>query len=600
MRMHLIDNPKKIWRHPIMGVYDLLSQPARWLRTLALVATVMLCGSCLHQVKRVLPALAPQSPRPLAPADHARVMAAARLDTTGPIPAYYLAGTPYEMGYQHGTLARKLIQDFRTAAYRYIATVAQTSFGLPEWFAQAFAKPGLLYLGTGYWDQFPAEYLEEARGLADGAGLHILEVVVLQAIWEIYLDHHCSEFVVANAMTADGSLIHGFNCDQPMDDLGFANPYLAMFFWQPQGRRRVASLNTAGSIGVFAGMNDAGISVAWDNTHVNAPGVLGKGSKPAVPYVLTLRRLLEHSTTLDEAVKLAIDSLPRHYADIIIIGSASEKTAVALETAGKSYALRPLQGGALWSTNNFMSEEMAPLEKSGQWSALSTSARRRKFPRYVSYGEVFAANAGAMTPQQALAALRDPYPREAHGLLYGRGKRRKTICRMVTTFSLIMAPGKGLIWGSDGSYPAPLGMFVAYDVHSLARRPTEDLPATGYAASRRCAQAYLAGNLAVARSELTAAIAVDGETLPLCVMRAVLLHADGATKQARAELVGVTQRWPSTPAAKVVAGWLAGTSKAAIPFPSAIDPALRLRGLSQQTAHSTADPTPRNAGQVAH
>jgi hypothetical protein len=59
----------------------------------------------------------PARPRRLAPAEHERVLAAARIERHGGLAALYLAGTPYEMGYQHGVLARNLIHGFRRAAY---------------------------------------------------------------------------------------------------------------------------------------------------------------------------------------------------------------------------------------------------------------------------------------------------------------------------------------------------------------------------------------------------------------------------------------------------------------------------------------------------
>ena len=48
-------------------------------------------------------------------------MSASRSEDLEGMPALFLAGTHYEMGYQHGTLARDNIHAFRRDAYAYMA-----------------------------------------------------------------------------------------------------------------------------------------------------------------------------------------------------------------------------------------------------------------------------------------------------------------------------------------------------------------------------------------------------------------------------------------------------------------------------------------------
>ena len=60
-----------------------------------------------------LHAFYPARPRRLPEKEHLQVMSRARIEKVGGFHALYLSGTPYEMGYQHGVLARELIRQFR-------------------------------------------------------------------------------------------------------------------------------------------------------------------------------------------------------------------------------------------------------------------------------------------------------------------------------------------------------------------------------------------------------------------------------------------------------------------------------------------------------
>lgn len=542
----------------------------------ALILGGGLISGWLQRIVTILAALFPRAPRPLPPDEHTRVMSAARADDQDGMLALYLAGTHYEMGYQHGTLAREMIQGYRRDAYAYMIDLIQQELGLPHWLARLLTRPLLYWRAAAYQDTIPSEYLKEARGIADGAGVHAIEVVLVTAIWEIYLASGCSEFVVAGEMTADGSMIHGFNYDLMSGKHALINPYLAMIFFRPAEGVPFSTLNTVGSIGVNAGMNDAGLSVAWDNTHARDDSLYQGIDLPVVPFIVTLRRLLERCRSLDEAVQLVVDTLPRPMADIIIIGSAAEGRAVALETVGHVHATRPLTSGAVWSTNHFRTPELAPHDRRGDWRKVSELGEEeyvRRFARYVAYGMLLAQHHGRITPRLALDLLRDPYPREAAGVLYNpTDTHRTTICRAHTSFSVVMQPGLGLIWGSDGKLPAPQGRFFAFDQRNWQRLPDLDFSATGFRPARAAAGAYLRGEAEEAWVALEEALAADGETAPLLLMRSLLWLARGDEGQAWADAERVVERWGQTDAGAVARAWTTGQDVDAppIPFPSAI------------------------------
>ena len=534
----------------------------------------------LKRIAAVFAALLPYWLRPLprlGESERARVMSAARAEDLDGMPALYLAGSHYEMGYQHGTLAREGIRAFRSDAYAYMTDLIRQAMKWPAWLARLLARPLLFWQASAYWETMPPEYLEEARGVACGAGVHPLEVVLVTAIWEMYLVGGCSEFVVTGGMTADGSMIHGYNYDLMAPEHALINPHLAMIFYRPDGGIGFSTLNTVGSIGVNAGMSDAGLSIAWDNTYLRDPAIYQGIELPVVPFIVTLRRVLETCHSLEEGLRLVTDTLPRPLADIIIVASAEENRAVALETAGRMHAERPLEDDAVWSTNSFRSSALAPFERNGDWREMDAEEAARAFPRYASYAGLFDRYRGRVTPRVALEILRDPYPREAEGELYHHIAHRSAICREATGFSLIMQPGLGLIWGSDGKLPAPHGRFFGFDQRGWKRRPDLDFSPSGFRSALACAEAHLRGDPEAAWAALEEALAVDGESAPLLLMRSVLLsaRADGE-RSARADLETVLERWGNTAIGAVARAWAdhRDAELPPIPFPSAIAPRL--------------------------
>ena len=564
-----------------------------FLKGAAIAGVSLTLGGLFHKPIRrivdVLAALTPRAPQPLPAGEHAQVMSAAHSDDLDGMSVLYLAGTHHEMGYQHGTLMREKIHAFRQAAYAYMTSLLQKESKWPDWLARLVTQPLLCWQAAAYWDIISPEYLEEAQGIADGAGVHPLEVVLVTAIWEMYVAGGCSEFALTGRMTADGSLIHGYNYDLMASEHAFINPYLAMIFYRPAGGIPFSTLNTVGSIGVNAGMSDAGLSVAWDNTYTRDNSLYAGIAKPVVPFIITLRRVLECCRSLDEGVQLVVASLPRPLADIIILASANENRAVALETAGRLHATRPMENDAVWSTNRFRSAELAPHDQRGDWRRMSAQEYARVFPRYLSYERFFQHHRGQITSRLALDILRDPYPREAQGELYSVGLRT-TICREGTSFSLVMQPGQGLVWGSDGKLPAPQGRFFAFDQRNWQRRPDLDFPSTGFRAALACAKAYGHADIDGAWTSLQEALVADGETAPLMMMRATLSYARGDTLGAQADIERVIERWGETDIGQVARAWASGLPAPVpfIPFPSAIARSLIFHAASADSAYHPA------------
>jgi hypothetical protein len=478
-------------------------------------------------------------------------------------------------------LARDLIHGFRHAAYDYVTALMQRAVrpALPSW----LARPLLFSQAAAYWPTIPRDCADEIAGIADGSGVHPIEVLVSAAIWEMYLVSGCSEFAAAGPATADGSLLHGYNYDLMHPDHTLIQPYVATIFYRPSHGLPFVTVNTVGSLGANAGMNTAGVSVAWDNTYLK-DNTLTKGIElSAIPFVITLRRLLQHGSSLEQAVQIVTGTLPRPLADIIIIGSARESRAVALETAGSVYAIREMERGAIWSTNCFRSARLAPYDRRGDGRALPEAVAWQRFPRYQAYADLFAANRSRIAPATVAAMLRDPYPREAHGAIYPNPAPRATICRDITSWSLVMQPGEGRLWVSDNEIPGCQGVFFAFDLIHWQRLPDLDLAASGYHDALQAARLFLTGDLRKACEALDTAASLDGKTAPLLLMKAAMHGLAGEEKLASETLRQVIARWSQRPAGALAQAWLEGDAgtldeqEPVLPFPSAIRPLLHLR-----------------------
>ena len=527
-------------------------------------------------------------PRPLPAREHDQVIARARLERHGGLLALYLAGTPYEMGYQHGVLARDEIHAFRQAAYSYVTTLIPGPVGLTP--PARLARALLFHQAAAYWPTILPHIAQEMRGIAAGAGVHPIEVLTSTAIWEMFLASGCSQFA-ALAATDGGSLIHGYNYDLMHPDHALIQPYLTAVFYRPQDGIPFVTVNTVGSVGANAGMNEAGISLAWDNAPLRDDSLVQGIQTPVVPFTITLRQVLQQSHTLAEAAQTVVGSLPRPHGDIVIIGCAPERRAIALETAGGEYAEREMDHGAIWSTNCFRSPLLAPHDRRGGPPGLTAAGTRRRLPRYAAYRELFAAHGSALSPGKAAEFLRDPYPREAQSFAYPSHARGATICRDITSWSLVMEPGEGRLWVSDTEIPGCQGPFFAFDLPARQRLPGLDLAPTGYQSALECAQQFVTGNMQAAQASLAQAISLDGPTAPHMLVQAILHGLAGEETQAAECLGTVAARWPGTAMATLAQTWLSGQSDPElrpIPYPSAISPVVYLRPALSWTERAVA------------
>ena len=232
------------------------------------------------------------------------------------LPIVYLEGTPYELGHQHGRLlkesvsrsVRQILGYFRS----YLKVPIVKTLVVNWWLGSAWrqARPFI-----------PPDDLEELRGLADGSGVPLRDLYLLHAVPD--RTYACSGFAAWGRATADGRLIHTRNLDWNIR--AGIQQYAAIFVVRPTGQHAFVNVGWAGFIGVLTGINDQRISMGQIGAETLEASNLG------MPMVFLMRRVLETSSTLEDAVRV-MEETPRTVGANYLIADAKVKRALAIET----------------------------------------------------------------------------------------------------------------------------------------------------------------------------------------------------------------------------------------------------------------------------
>lgn len=236
----------------------------------------------------------------------------------------HLRGTPYEMGYQRGYFGRDKVL-LTVDIFESLLQQAQDEMGLPR-----FAVHLVLDLTYQLCAPFiPERYKREMEGLADGSGAD-LQMIRRGQILSVLTERGCSSFAVWGRATTDGALYHGHNFDwittAGLEDTG------VMLLYKPDGLNAFAAPGYAGLLGVLSGMNMEGVSVGMIGAINEDKSLRG------LPLELTLRRVLEECSNLDEVTEL-IQTVRRTVGFNYVIADGDAPDARAYETSHRHVAV---------------------------------------------------------------------------------------------------------------------------------------------------------------------------------------------------------------------------------------------------------------------
>lgn len=240
----------------------------------------------------------------------------------------HLKGTPYEMGYQQGVLLKDEIH----SQVRFLLDVKAREFseGLKFDLSGLRVKPDpkalITMIAQAQRAFVPERFHEELRGLADGSGVPLEEVIICNFIPEMF---HCSGFAVSGSATKDGTLYHGRVLDYGTD--WRLQEHAVLVVAEPEGKVPFVNVTYAGFIGSVTGMNTEKVSIG-------EMGGGGLGHWAGTPMSFLVRIALEEATSLDEAIAIFRDR-PRTCEYYYVIADGETGEAVGMEASWNRFGV---------------------------------------------------------------------------------------------------------------------------------------------------------------------------------------------------------------------------------------------------------------------
>ncbi len=196
-----------------------------------------------------------------------------------------LTGTPYQMGYAHGTLMKDEVQSMtkRVLAFCRISDLAREKNLFAGSIEEAYRRTAPF---------IPKRYQQEMAGLAKASGVSLRDVRFANIFPALF---HCSGFAMFGKATKDGQLLHGRVLDY-MTQLGLQENAVTIIA-KPKGYNAFVNVSYSGFIGSVTGMNEKQIAIG-------EMGGRGEGQWDGVPMPMLFRMVLEEADTLNEAVEV--------------------------------------------------------------------------------------------------------------------------------------------------------------------------------------------------------------------------------------------------------------------------------------------------------
>lgn len=252
------------------------------------------------------------------------------------------AGRGRELGERHGSEVARTVAAYR----RLLAARATRPFDVDRWADRAWATIG----------ELAPRAAAEIEGIADGAGLPVREVAMLNARTEL--------LAVADPTGAvdECSTVVGLPHDAPPVAVQTWDWYAAMahgwFRWtipQPDG----GALCTVTEYGILAkiGVSPRGVGVLFNMLRHRADG-LAEEQGLGYPVHLLSRLVLEEAHDTAHAVRIASSVPTSASTSLTVVDDAGGAASVELFPGGPG-VVRP-ESGLLVRTNHFVSEEGAP------------------------------------------------------------------------------------------------------------------------------------------------------------------------------------------------------------------------------------------------
>ncbi len=324
----------------------------------------------------------------------------------------HLEGTPSEIGFQHGWLLSKEIQE--GVAVQKLEVEHDSS------------KPWAFYRDaarTILWPHIPEEYRAELQGISDGlkarnVNLDVWDVTALNASeeWSYYTAHydkqhgkkppkaltapeHCSAFVATGGYTKDGKIVIGHN-----NWTGYLDGErwtIAYDITPAQGLHFVMD-GFPGFIhsGDDFGINAAGIAI----TETTITGFEGWDSE-GIPEFVRARKAMQYSKSIDDFDRIMREGNNGGYANDWLVADTKTNEIASLELGLKNIELRRSKDGYFTGANFPINPKLLHEETTFNPDDPSLSANARR----VRWEQLMTENKGRIDADMGRRFLADHY-----------------------------------------------------------------------------------------------------------------------------------------------------------------------------------------------
>ena len=349
-------------------------------------------------------------------------------------------GSPFEIGLAHGKLFRNEIQkiySFYLDEFVYENWTKKIAMFKGKQKAYADPRKDMEEFAAKSLPLIPDEYIEEMKGMAEGSGVSLAEILNMTVHVDYLSTMMCSMMLAKDKASADGSLVQARNLDWGGDGLELMDQFTSVLVYKPDKGYSFVSVIYPGIVGALTAVNEKKLTVELNfvaTSHKAASGF---------PALLMVRRLAQYAASVDEAEKIIRDN-PMISGYNITVADGKTGEARVFEISADALGVRtPDATGALFSTNHFLTKELADYYREGKRPGGIPSA-----DRYNRMAGLVAEKYGAIGPDAAQAIIHDP------GVKVG-----------TTVQSVIFKPADEIIWVWSRNR-AP-GDFVQFDVKKL-------------------------------------------------------------------------------------------------------------------------------------
>ena len=323
----------------------------------------------------------------------------------------HLEGVPEQIGYQHGKLLAKEIEDLIRVTRVYLQHETKR-----DWNFYRKASQDIL------WPKIDAEYQRELDGIVKGASdagvkLDRWDIVALNALEELpyyylpwlekqqgrlpttHAPGNCSAIVATGSYTRDRRIVMGHNT---WTNYIIGGRWNIVFDIKPRSGNRILM---DGLPGVIAsdddfGINSAGIMIT--ETTITGFTLFDPAGKPEF---YRARRAMQYSNSIDDYVRIMLDGNNGGYANDWLLGDNKTGEIALFELGLKEHSVRRTKDGYYVGSNFPVDEKLAKNETNFDFSNLGGSPLARK----ARWQALVAKSKGEITVETVKAMEGDTY-----------------------------------------------------------------------------------------------------------------------------------------------------------------------------------------------